>query len=37
MSPQTQIILNDCADYDLEAASFVSNCALLCGRGPCVV
>lgn len=35
--PQTQMILNDYADYDLGAASFVSNCSLLCGRGPCVV
>lgn len=35
--PQTQMMLNDYADYDLGAASFVSNCALLCGRGPCVV
>lgn len=32
-SPQTRMILNDCADYDLVAASFVSNCALLCGQG----
>lgn len=37
MCPQTQMSLNDYADYDLEAASFISNCALLWGQGPCVV
>lgn len=37
MSPRTQMILNECADYDLEAAGFVSYCALLCGQGPFVL